>query len=692
MSLVPYKVTALKRLDASGLNIVPDATVSVTSGASYAQIWEEEAGTTPIGNPFDCDSNGEREFWILPGEYLISVAGGQSWNENIGLEASYVETELASRVQFVDSIAELQAFTGTANDQQVSVDGVIFVAVSSDTTSSDNGISVVVDADGMRWYNYNQISVDSLTTLATTRGLITGQLCYVTSSTGGFYRWNNDSTETNDGDRTISVSGVTTGRWIKRDQNNIVDIPANMYEGVVSTSGSGTGDFYPYTAADSQQASILAGRQTLLFQMLRGGVITPPAGFDFNPPFGIVRHPGGSVSTDFDVSDYRNRALNTYVYIDPIHAANDSGDGLTWATAKKSLTNALNGSAETIYLAPGIYNRDAGSSYTWTVNANRAVNVICPNGRAKLTRRWQNGATWTNDGGGVFHATRGSVANAYDTVNRDEYGDYSQLTQYVTLVALQAATSGFFNDAGSVFYVKRIDGLEPSFDNTAVFLVEAVPAGLMTGAGRVYIENLDFEGGDAAFRALATGGGDDFSLYHKNCTFKYGTANDGLEVFGATEVFGQNSVFSKSYGDGASYHYSATNGSVAGRFIEVDCIGRHNGLKNTGAVNSNGSTAHDGWLGVRVNCSYYANRGPNVADVTDATTWNIAVSSTDGIGAGGSVDGFQIGGGDMWLDGCHTSGNTNAALLAGSSGQMHIRLSDIIGDVTVNSGAHIDDY
>lgn len=78
MSLAPYKVTALKRIDTNGINIIANAEVTIyDSGSGIATIAENEEGD-PKSNPFNCDLNGEAQIWIEEGIYTITVTGGQS--------------------------------------------------------------------------------------------------------------------------------------------------------------------------------------------------------------------------------------------------------------------------------------------------------------------------------------------------------------------------------------------------------------------------------------------------------------------------------------------------------------------------------------------------------------------------------------------------------------------------------------
>lgn len=99
MSLLPYKVTAIKDFDATGQNVMPYASVSVLNkSGGYAALKTDETGATPLGNPFDCDVNGEKEFWILGGEYIITVDGGQSWE---------IHLSGASDIQMIENVAAL---------------------------------------------------------------------------------------------------------------------------------------------------------------------------------------------------------------------------------------------------------------------------------------------------------------------------------------------------------------------------------------------------------------------------------------------------------------------------------------------------------------------------------------------------------------------------------------------------------
>jgi len=128
MSLVPYKVTAIKRSDATGLNVLAGASVSIViSGASFASLFDDEAGTIVRGNPFTVDDNGERQVWLAPNDIIVTVAGGQSWSVKLAEDESNRITTVASfddlvttpavadQIVFIDGIGEFKAVAGSGD-------------------------------------------------------------------------------------------------------------------------------------------------------------------------------------------------------------------------------------------------------------------------------------------------------------------------------------------------------------------------------------------------------------------------------------------------------------------------------------------------------------------------------------------------------------------------------------------------
>lgn len=107
-------------------------------------------------------------------------------------------------------------------------------------------------------------------------------------------------------------------------------------------------------------------------------------------------------------------------------------------------------------------------------------------------------------------------------------------------------------------------------------------------------------------------------------------------------------------------------------FLEVGCSGYFNGSLDEN-TNNNGSTAHDGVKGIRVDCVYESNRGPNVVEVNPGTeTWNFDVT------VGGSIAGapattqhtdFRVGTeARQWLHNCTGGAGSSYGAVATGDG------------------------
>jgi len=77
MSLIPYPITVVRSDDdGSGKNIVPFASVSILDSVGSVAALKSDSGGTALANPFTLDANGQKQIWVEPGIYQISIAGG----------------------------------------------------------------------------------------------------------------------------------------------------------------------------------------------------------------------------------------------------------------------------------------------------------------------------------------------------------------------------------------------------------------------------------------------------------------------------------------------------------------------------------------------------------------------------------------------------------------------------------------
>lgn len=215
MSLLPYKVTAIKNFDATGQNVLPFASVSVLNKTGgYASLKTDETGATPLANPFVCDANGEKEFWMLGGEYLISVSGGQSWE---------IHLSGASDLQMIDNVAALAstpAVSGTVYylKEYISGTGIgggeLLAYASAGAT---NNVTIFASATGgvlFKRINYDRLSVH----MAGARG------DGVTNDTAAFQA----AIVANRG-TSYSILDTIGGSIITAYDNGLIDVPPGTY-------------------------------------------------------------------------------------------------------------------------------------------------------------------------------------------------------------------------------------------------------------------------------------------------------------------------------------------------------------------------------------------------------------------------------------------------------------------------------
>jgi len=153
MSLVPYRVTAIKKTDPTGNNVLPFASVSIIKhGGGFAQLWDDEDGTTARSNPFTVDANGERQVWLNGGGYSVTVSGGQSWD---------IKLTGGSDILSIDNVAALSSITaedGRTYQLKEYHDGTgrgggILIGATGPFTA--NGITVFAGASGTHFRRLN---------------------------------------------------------------------------------------------------------------------------------------------------------------------------------------------------------------------------------------------------------------------------------------------------------------------------------------------------------------------------------------------------------------------------------------------------------------------------------------------------------------------------------------------------------
>lgn len=403
-----------------------------------------------------------------------------------------------------------------------------------------------------------------------------------------------------------------------------------------------------------------------------------PSAFSWVPFDVHVIRPNGTVAVGFDLAPLAPAGKRYYVS----PGGSNANDGLTPATPKETLRHVFNrGDGVEIILMDGIHRR------AWEGdNPPVSCSIKAFPGARPIISAHDN-LTWGAVGAShpnVYQATRSGVGQVYDAKYVDESGDYLRLAAVGSLDDVNDTPGSWFQ-SGSTVYVRAHDDRAPDNDIRAYLRVNS---GNAVGDITVYLEGIAFEGGNSAFVAVANGS-DVPKVYAKNCTFKYSTSPSGncFSSRGAITYL-QDCEAVGGIRDGFNYH---AEGSAIPQAVEINCVGRNNGMPEDANNSYNGSTGHDGALIARFNGVYTHNKGPNIADVSGCKSWNVCCESgptAADLGVGATEAGIYAAD-EMWLDTCRAWGSPNDLMAAGSSGRIRVRNTDW-GTQTTSSGGTIE--
>lgn len=343
-----------------------------------------------------------------------------------------------------------------------------------------------------------------------------------------------------------------------------------------------------------------------------------------------------------DLSIYRQPLSVTPTYVDPINGNDTTGTGVSWATAYKTLSKALTGGNNTIYVRGNCILPYEANLSTYTVANN--WNIIAVGGPV-IAGCVEQGSWGEANGLNVFTPTiTGNTPVAvFDTGNFSHLYGYERLTQVSTLALCQSTPSSWFRDSadGYKVYVHTKNG-GTVYTGTNRIIVQYARNNysfVWSGNYRVYFEGFRFFGTNntgtsgGVLKLSSDGTFRQGVFYAKNCEFScaYDSAANGLSALDIGIVITENCAAHSNRRDGFNYHEGPSG--VSPHFIEVNNIACGNGYLDTasGQNNNNGSTAHETAKGVRINCTYSGSRGPAVKDIDETVTYNAAITTHDSI-------------------------------------------------------------
>lgn len=389
-----------------------------------------------------------------------------------------------------------------------------------------------------------------------------------------------------------------------------------------------------------------------------------------NPPFFTLftKDHNNNYDCYFDIKDYKNSTKQYFV--DPVNG-NDSNSGMYQLPLKTVSAAYAKEDVTEIVLFPGIYTMNdwfgSGNQLTKTISISTFMG-----GNVKFICGVKGNFTSYNAENNIYRMYTTACGGVIDLNNIAENGNYYRFT---LASSLETITNGqYFIDADNYVYIKS----DTALTERNLYILKNDRFGITfkpTNGGILTAENIEFIGGACAvdIRCLDATGTNKTYGYFDNCKFTNAVqslmweTSNGLNSLSA-ETFCKNCIAAYNYDDGFCYHkfnnISSTLAPVAG---EYQCKGHDNGVQSG---TDNGSTIHDGGRAIRVNCEYFKNIGPNVADVHEGTvSWNYNVFSHDALsGANFTVSQESA---RMILVDCKAE-NAETALQVGTNGTTNV--------------------
>lgn len=370
----------------------------------------------------------------------------------------------------------------------------------------------------------------------------------------------------------------------------------------------------------------------------------------------------GSFETDLDISTLKNPTGKTY-YVSG--SGSNTNDGLSASSPLADLYTAMSKSDVDTVMVDGEYSyyRTTAGYMMGTVKKN--INIIGYNGKPRIVCADLLNFSKTDGYTNVYQAPRSAVTRVVNVNKKDVNGDYFELKKVASIAEVDSTPNSWYT-ASNVVYVNQNNGLVNKED---IICLLGIDLFRINGDYNVYLENFEFLGGLRNIRFETSTG--EIVLNNVKLSYSVQSNGNGLEMVGGTYAVSNACESSKQMMDGFNYH-KGINGELP-YFVEIDCIARDNGFEmgTAGSKSNNGSTAHDGIKGIRLNGLYARNDGGNVADVNAGTqTWNL------GCIAFGSyqVSDFQTTtGAHQFLDSCEGFGSNYSVQSVNADDKVYIR-------------------
>ncbi|BDH62106.1 hypothetical protein MTP04_22360 [Lysinibacillus sp. PLM2] len=406
---------------------------------------------------------------------------------------------------------------------------------------------------------------------------------------------------------------VSTVNGVSPDENGNVELTPSSI-GAASQTDLETTNNNLATAEQTLTAHLVESKNLGLIGSLKYGKMELPSDFEHNLNFDLYRDVDGKIKHTFNfeslTSDY------TIFYIDGVNGI-QSNNGTTKETPKKNVYSTIQEiesnpsitKAKLIILGDYIERSQLAISDTYSITKDYAIvgekeNVYAGSIEPALS--------WTDEGNGVYSATRSSAAAVFDTTVKSIYGLPTKYIELSTLAECQATFGSWYTD-GSKVYVHRLNNsipiqgeifvtvqattLQPNIGSNVTFSMKNFTLLSNTISKPCFFSSVDGSG-----KVIL----DNITLHSSSGTSANGIACDNLA---SMWLFNCKAIDIAR--DGFNYH--ATLGGNCFIF-EYNCLAENCGVNDTNSIN-NCTTAHEGMSILRVGSVGRKSKGPVLADI-----------------------------------------------------------------------------
>lgn len=376
----------------------------------------------------------------------------------------------------------------------------------------------------------------------------------------------------------------------------------------------------------------------------------------------------------------------TPTFIDPVNGSDSNAGAIE--SPMKTIGAALGAGKRLIVLRGGKYDRTVGiAQYTDGESITDPL-VMVPYQNEKVDLLSSDKATvfpWTADDNTYYTAR----TNVEGVINTDEYDletGYKQYAKAVDLATCKSTSFSWYANGTSVWVNNGGLGV-PGAQIHVMLRLTGYNTFTFNNAPFVYMEGIDLyvhsSQGSLCVRSNNTIQSN-IKTYLKNMRGYDNRQGNIFSIESVKEAYVQNLYGWSSLRDAINYHTSYA-GFEKMKFVEINCGSLDTGRNTTSEFSSNGSTAHDGIIGIRLGGSFDTARGGVVIDVNPGTyTLNYGVQAKNPMLPTGVTAAFQVQNDAVTrLFGCYAKGDR--ALTAETGSTMYVDSETVVqGSVNGN--------